>query len=296
MSLFFLQQGKSQNVNRRTWKCKKLDAPMRRVAMSEFDSAYERHQLTGDCGYGFDLAADIEQAKAVGGRGNAAHAFLGTAIRCLLQDLADPASQLLRKVNEWVTASLVESEVPKRSLHDERYSGDGEAALRYRTLALCNWLLCEQHDADSFGRFVELEDRALATSELGRNKSHVSLILTTYLDAGAFARVLELFASSTGQSEPKSLGSIRKESQMCYVLSRHRLHQQYNHTEVTSAVGKFLDRNADEWLSEGHFVRAAEWMKIVYWHGMEAGTSARAALLKCYQHLPSRNRESTADQ
>jgi len=253
--------------------------------MSEFDPAHERQILTGDCGYEFDLAADFEQAKTVGGRGSSAHAFLGMAIRCLLQGLTEQASQLLKKSAHWVTIALAESEIPKRYLHDERYSPDGEAALRYRTLALCNWLLHDQHDTASFWRFVESEDRFLAVSAAGKNKANVSLLLPTYVDAGAYQRALQLFASTSGLSAPKILGSIRNEGQMSYVLCRYWLGQEYAEGEVTIAVKKFLDRNVDRWLNNGHFVRAGEWMKIVYWQEGNAGVSAKDALLKCYQHL-----------
>src|SRR5438105_4143343 len=139
--------------------------------MSRFDPAHERQILLGDCGYEFDLARDIEQSKAVGGRGSSADAFLGTAIRCLLCGLAEPASQLLKKAKQWVTAALAECEIPKRYLQcirDEPYILDGETAHRYQTLALCNWLLYDRHDVESFRQFVEHEDCFLASSPAGK--------------------------------------------------------------------------------------------------------------------------------
>jgi len=257
--------------------------------MTRFDPAHERQILLGDCGYEFSLAAEFEEAKAAGGRGSSADAFLGKAIRCLLQGLDEPASHLLKKAKHWVTVALAECEVPIRYLHDERYSAygaDGETAHRYRTLAMCNWLLCDQHDAESYRQYVRCEDRFLARSRAGKDKTNVSFVLPTYVDAGAYQRVLELFTAVRGLSAPKSLGSIRDEGQMSYVLCRHRLSQEYGEPEVASAVSKFLDRNVDGWLIDGHFVRAAEWVKIVYWQEGNAGISARDALLKCYEHLP----------
>jgi hypothetical protein len=257
--------------------------------MNRFDPVREREILAGDCGYEFDLAADFDQAKAVGGRGSSADAFLGTAIRCLLHGLSEPASELLKKTKHWVTAALLECEIPKRYLHDERYSPDGEAALRYQTLALCNWLLHDKHDSESFGRFVGLEDRFLSSSRAGRDKVHVSLVLPTYLDAGAYQRVSDLFANTSGLSEPKSLRSVRNEGQVSYVICRHRLCQDYTQADVTATVDKFLDRSVAGWLSDGHFVRAAEWMKIVYWQGGRSDLSAKNALLKCYEHLRTKS-------
>lgn len=260
--------------------------------MSRFDPAHERQILLGDCGCEFDLAADFEQAKTVGGRGSSANAFLGTAIRCLLQGLAEPALQLLKKGQHWVSAALAEREIPKQFLHDERYSVDGEAALRSQTLSLCNWLLHGQHDAESLKRFVEYEDRFLSNSKVGRDKVNVSFLLPGYVDAGAYQRALELFANTPGLSPPKSLGSIQNEGQMSYVICRHRLGQEYSEAEVASAVSKFLTRNMDGWLSNGHYVRAAEWMKVVYWQEGRAGLSPKDVLLKCYDHLSGCDRPS----
>lgn len=77
---------------------------------------------------------------------------------------------------------------------------------------------------------------------------------------------------------------------MSYVICRHRLGQDYTEGQVRSAVGRFLDRNVDGWLSAGHFARAAEWMKIVYWQEGKAGLSSKDALWKCYGHLPGCSR------
>lgn len=259
--------------------------------MSRFDPAHERRVLLGDCGFEFDLAADIDQAKITGGRGGSSHAFLGTAIRCVLNGLDEPFFQLLKKTQQWVSVALAEKEIPKRFLHDERYSPDGEAALRYQTLAMTNWLLYDQHDAESYRRLVECEDRFLGSSQVGKDKVSISLLLSIYLDAGAYQRALQLFATS-GLAAPKSRGSVRNESQMAYVLCRHRLGEDSAEAEVSSVTRKFLDSNVDGWLTNGHFVRAAEWMKIVYWREGKAGISAKDALLKCYDHLSDCNRPS----
>lgn len=259
--------------------------------MSKFDPAHERRILLGDCGVEFYLAADIDQAKTTGGRGSSSHAFLGTAIRCLLNGLDEPAFQLLEKTQQWVSVALAEEEIPKRFLHDERYSPYGEAALRYQTLAITKWLLNSQHDAESYRRFVECEDRFLESSEVGKDKVSVSLLLPIYVDAGAYHRALQLFASS-GLTAPKSRGLVRNEGQMAYVLCRHLLGEESADAEVNSVTRKFLDGNVDGWLSNGHFVRAAEWMKVVHWQEGKAGISAKDALLKCYDHLSDCRRPS----
>jgi hypothetical protein len=157
---------------------------------------------------------------------------------------------------------------------------------------MCNWLLYDQHDAESLGRFVEHEDRFLATSHVGNDRIGISLLLPTYVDAGAYRRAMELFATTPGLSVPKSLNSIRNEAQMCYIICCRELNQEYAKEKITSALSRFLTRNMDDWLSNGHFVRAAEWMKIVYWRDRNSEVSPKIALLKCYDHLPGCNHPS----
>ena len=149
---------------------------------------------------------------------------------------------------------------------------------------MTKWLLNSQHDAESYRRFVECEDRFLESSEVGKDKINISLLLPIYVDAGAYHRVLQLVAAS-GLTTPKFRDLVRNEGQMAYVLCRYRLGEDSAEAEVTSVARKFLDRNVDGWLTNGHFVRVAEWMKIVYWQEEEAGISAKDALLKCYDHL-----------
>jgi hypothetical protein len=202
------------------------------------------------------------------------------AVQCLLVGYDEPAMQLLERSLQWLHTAINELERP------QIYEPDGTEAFRYQNLAICNWLLHGEHDTDSLRRFVEHEDRFLSGSEVGQDKVSMCFVLPAYLDAGSYQRALELFANTPGLSPPRILSSIRNEGQMSYVICRHWLGQQFTEAEVTSAVDKFLTRNVEGWLSNGHFVRAAEWMKIVQWRGGKAGLSAKDALLKCYDYLP----------
>jgi hypothetical protein len=136
------------------------------------------------------------------------------------------------------------------------------------------------HDSESLKRFVEHEDRFLIDSKIGRDKTNVSLTLVGYVDAGAYQQALERFADA-GLSIPESSGSIRNEGQMCYVICRHRLGQEYLEADIKPASEKFLKRSVNGWLVDGHFLRAAEWMKVVHWREGKAGLSPKEAVLKC---------------
>ena len=75
---------------------------------------------------------------------------------------------------------------------------------------------------------------------------------------------------------------------MAYVVSQHRLGLQYSRTEFEAIAARFLKMHVDTWLANGHWDRAAEWMKIVHWNNAEPPISAKQALLKCYDYLPGR--------
>lgn len=73
---------------------------------------------------------------------------------------------------------------------------------------------------------------------------------------------------------------------MCYVLSRHRLGLEYSDAEVAGALDRFLTKNTNTWLTNGHAARAAEWMKIAYHSDADNALSPKEVVLKCYDHLP----------
>ena len=104
----------------------------------------------------------------------------------------------------------------------------------------------------------------------------MSFVLPTYVDAGAFERVLEIFHATPGLTPPAT-PAIQGEARMAYVVSRHRLGLQYSRAEFDSIAAKFLKRNVNQWLTSGHWDRAAEWMKIIHWNGAEPPISAKQA-------------------
>jgi hypothetical protein len=90
-----------------------------------------------------------------------------------------------------------------------------------------------------------------------------------------------------GYDEPAKalLARARSEAQMSYVLCRHYLNGEYDWAEVDMAMRKFLKHNVNTWLTDGHYLRAAEWMKIAHWSGEETPLSARTVVLACYDYL-----------
>jgi len=242
-----------------------------------FNPTRLRERLVSSTGYEWSLQSSFSQAKEVGGLGSAADAHLAKAIQCFLVGFDEPAERLLKQATEWVQIAIESDERPQRY-----FPGATEAA-RFQTLALCNWFRFNRHDAESLRHFLEHEDRYL-NSLSRKDKIGVSLILLTYVNSGAFERTLEIFNCTPGLSTPTSL-SPRNEAEMAFILSGNSLTQKYSRDDVQVATTKFLTKNVNTWLSNGHWVRAAEWMKIVHWNSTDQTLSAKHVLMKCYDYL-----------
>jgi hypothetical protein len=246
-----------------------------------FSPEESRGYLVGPDGLARQLAHRFEDSKAVAGLGAHARSDVNTAIECLLVGFDEPARQLLETAGEWIRIAISANERP------ERYFPGGTEASRWGTLTLCDWLLSNEHDAESYRRYAEFEDRYLSDRSVARDKAEVSYVLPVYADAGMFERGMEIFHATPGLSPPSST-NIAGEGRMSYVVSRHRLGLQYNRAELEAMATRFLRRNVDGWLADGHWSRAARWMKIIHWNGADPPISATDALLKCYDYLPGR--------
>jgi hypothetical protein len=251
--------------------------------MNRFDPDREKSLLLGDCGIEFYLGMDIEEAKAVGGLASSADGYLQMAIQCFLVGMDEPAVRLLQKAHQWLVIAIAEKEKP------QRYAPDGTEALRLHNLAICRWLLHAEHDAESFQQVVQHEDRFLASSGLWKNRVEVSLALPAYVDGGAFQRALEIFDGTAGLSAPETPRQAKSEAQMAYVLCRQHLDKPYGESEISSAARNFLVKNIDKWLGAGHCVRAAEWLKIIYWNDTDQTLSSKSVLMNCYDYMPGRS-------
>ena len=254
--------------------------------MVPFDPATEKAFLLGSSAFGFEkpLKESIEEGKAESTLGAYSGALLTKALRCWLVGLDDPAARLLRKAHQWVLAAI---EANERPMH---YFPDATEAERFLTLAMCNWLLHGSHDADAFQKYIENEDRYLLHSKFAKDKVTISLTLPDYANAGAWGRAVEIFEQTPKLSPPESLRKIRSEAQMVYVLCQHHLRGQFTKQEIAVTGEKFLSRNVETWLGNGHYLRAVQWLKILHWNDTDRTASPKEIVLKCYDYLPGRTR------
>jgi|GEM_PF-2335215 len=213
-------------------------------------------------------------------------AGLNEAVACILVGRFELARLLVEQARQWLN-DAVETNEPVSLPPQLKQSVDGELSIRHRTLAMCNWLATGEHDAENLRLAIDYHERYLSANPRMRDRGHISLTLPLYVDAYAYERALDMFASCPKLSPPKNLSNIRNEAQMCYVICQHRLGRQFSATEVDAALEKFLMRNVDSaWLGNGDYDGAAEWMKIAHWR---RGDAPVATVLRSYDYLPGRS-------
>lgn len=90
-----------------------------------------------------------------------------------------------------------------------------------------------------------------------------------------------------GLNRPISLKKVLKPREFGYALCLHRARGQFDEEELFEAGRRMLQANLEEtWIGAGQNMRAATWLKIVYWHRDESLTPLQV-ILKAYDNMPN---------
>ncbi len=162
------------------------------MTATKFDPTREKALLLDPVG-GFEWALNrnMDDSRSCGGLGSSASFYLGLAVQCLLVEFDEPAERLLKQVANWVQVAIETDERP------QRYFPGATEAQRFQTLALCNWLLSNEHDAATLQHFIEQEDCYL-NAQTRKDKIGVSLTLVSYVNAGALRERWKFSAAHEG--------------------------------------------------------------------------------------------------
>lgn len=111
-----------------------------------------------------------------------------------------------------------------------------------------------------------------------------------------FEAGIDMFEHWTGKSDV-SLKELLKPRELGYVLCRHYLNHEFDRADVLAAGRTMLAANLSQpqpycygWLENGQTLRAAIWLKLVYWypafHNGEELPQPVDVLLKAYDDMP----------
>lgn len=239
--------------------------------MSPFDRAQEREILRSVLES--DERADPEQYRP-NAVGNAAMLGLATAIRAWIVGLEPEARSIVAKYRHWLEDSIERNET----------FGDPPsyfALLRHQALALARWLTQNESSPDLYRETIRLHERAWEDLERERSVQPSELrdrYLPEYMrdcyEAGECARATAAY-ERLGGSPVRSDAEVETELGFGYwACSR-----QHAPTDAYVAAGeRVLTARLDEWLELGDTLRAAAWLKVVYWNSGTTKTPAETLL------------------
>lgn len=240
-----------------------------------FDPARHRESLqTFYLQYNRDIRfEDAEMANSLTGHGNAL-AQAGTL--CLLVGYFAEGRELLQKAKDFLGAAIDKSEVPRQ------YGHGVTEAIRLHNYSLCAWLLDGRQNSSQMTECVRWLELWFDETDAWHNRVEIQLSMPDYLDSGELETLITRYERA-GLKAPKSLRKIKEPGTMAYIIARHRLGLAYSEKEVTASLQSFLNRFIPEEVFS-HYLSVVLWMKIAHW---TYDDDPVAALLRCYDYLPS---------
>jgi len=240
-----------------------------------FYDVSKRHQNLDEFILPRAYAQDIEEA----GRHNAlwhiANGFVSDAIHCILITYNDDAQKLISKAKFWLAKAMSAGE---KARNFEETSNKFHRQLN----AMICWLHDNDHDQADLDIWLIETQKWLANHPERLKTADLGLQAVTFINAGAYEEYISLAA-------PGGLDSITlsgaSEKRMALTLAAAALTQKFPEDKLQKTVTKFLDNHVGTWLNNGHSVRAAEWMKVIYWKRGTTGISPTDAVHKCLDHV-----------
>ncbi|MCX7111124.1 MAG: hypothetical protein NTX45_13555 [Proteobacteria bacterium] len=251
--------------------------------MPYFDPIRERHNVLT-----VDLEAELNspvERYLPHGVGNAAVFSLTTIIYGWLCGLQNEVHPLLTKYMAWLEDAIKRKE----------QCGESPAYSSMRHLeaySLCKWLAenasdktiyrhaIRQHEIawDEFDKLGGICDKEVRLSTLAD-------YLKNCFQAGEFATALACYESLVGK-RIHSFKEAMTDSEFAYWACGQRLNGTWSADEHAKFGARLLQKHLEyDWLGNGHALRAASWLKMVYWDSGLIRTPL-ATLLKAYDLMP----------
>lgn len=243
--------------------------------MERFDVARRLKILTEGGALQYDYDAQIEVAISHNALRNFSRGFAAHAAMAIIVGLEQDAGKLLAKAKHWMECAMERRELARGfELESERFHRHLYSTIR--------WLLDGVHDRESLATWVSQTMESFRKHPSRLSGAELGFEAVKFIDAGAYQDYLVL-AAPAGIEAVKCSGA--NEKQMALTLAVQALTQKFPEEKVQAAVKKFLDKHVGEWLNNGHAVRAAEWMKVIYWQRGETGLTPFDAVRKCLDHV-----------
>lgn len=243
--------------------------------MIHFDSNRKIKALKGDLGVRYSLGYPFEKATAQNALWAMSDGFAADAVLLIVLSIVDDIDKLLRKAEFWISQAIEQKE-------ERRGFGAESKRFQHKLFSNIRWLADATHDSKSLEVWLHETIKCFRVDPERVHSASLGLEAVTFIDAGAHQEFIAL-AAPAGIDAIKCSGA--NEKQMALTLAAQALTQKFPEDKVQATVKKFLDNHVGKWLNDGHAVRAAEWMKVIYWKRGEAGLSPFEAVRKCLDHV-----------
>ncbi|HWV14975.1 MAG TPA: hypothetical protein VN030_06045 [Cellvibrio sp.] len=236
----------------------------------------------------FYLSSEYDPKRPMG---NVASSDVSTTIEAWLVGLQDKILPIISRSREWLDDAIKKGDEfsPHNQLHISKLNW---------ARAICEWLE-NGTDSPGFWENARIFEEAAWRSE-NRPWPRNEIINDGLDDYMAFAFqaaepdegvdgyevAIDMYEYWLGDKSP-SLKKTLKPREYAYALCLHNARNLYDRDELFAAGQKMLQANLEEkWLGGGQFIRAATWLKIVYWQNNQALTPLET-ILKAYDNMPN---------
>lgn len=235
----------------------------------------------------FYLKSEVEPNKPIG---NYAISDLGRVIRAYLIGMHEEIFPVVSRSSQWLDTAIKNDE-------DFGESMDFHRANLNWARAICEWL---ENGWDSPGHWEDARVYEEAAWRFPKRPWPRNEIISEGLDdymAFAFQAAepdegtegyeiaIDMYEHWIGE-KPLSIKKLLKPREYAYALCLHYARDQFTKEELFEAGRKMLQANLEKtWLEGGQSIRAATWLKIVYWHNDRSLTPLET-ILKAYDNMP----------
>ncbi|MRH00580.1 hypothetical protein GIY21_09795 [Xanthomonas sontii] len=219
--------------------------------------------------------------------GNHARHKIGIVLDAWLVGLHKEIEPVISRANQWLDMAI-------ESREEERFGSDPNS---HRTAL---------HWARAIGEWLEKSNNNVRLWDVARVSEEarwyykerpwpVKEVLQHGLDdymafacqCGEFQAAIEMYERWKEMHAPMLLSKVIKPADFAYALCLHKTGiQKFSDEDLFKTGLKILRTHLQEkWLGGGQFIRAATWLKIVYWD-KDQSLSPLSTVLKAYENMP----------
>ena len=217
--------------------------------------------------------------------GNFAVGMVSSVAAAALVRLGDKMVDLMPRAIDWIDRAIARHEV----------SGPGDDMRYYHyslihAKALAIWFGTGKSAAevwiDAFERIRELLIEDKGSAKALRYGGIVDDAMACAFQAGRFTDGLALYEDIYGIKTLR-INAVRTPRQLAYAYCLHAIEARFSSADLLLTGRRLLEKQlAENWLHNGQMIRAATWLKIVYWHTDQSLTPEQT-ILKAYDDMPT---------